>query len=28
VEVGAAKKSRDIGYKPHRIEKEGLAQRF
>jgi glycolate oxidase len=29
VEVGAAKKkSRDIGYKPHRIEQEGLAQRF
>ena len=27
VEVGAAGK-RDIGYKPHRIEKEGLAQRF
>jgi glycolate dehydrogenase FAD-linked subunit len=28
VEVGAAGKARDIGYKPHRIEKEGLAQRF
>jgi len=27
VEVGAAGK-RDIGYKPHRIEQEGLAQRF
>lgn len=28
VEVGAAGKPRDIGYKPHRIEREGLAQRF
>jgi glycolate oxidase len=28
VEVGAAGKSRDIGYKPHRIEREGKAQRF
>ena len=28
VEVGAAGKPRDIGYKPHRIEQEGLAQRF
>ena len=28
VEVGAAGKSRDIGYKPHRIEKDGLAQRY
>jgi glycolate oxidase len=27
VEVGAVGK-RDIGYKQHRIEKEGLAQRF
>ena len=28
VEVGAAGKPRDIGYKPHRIEQEGKAQRF
>jgi glycolate oxidase len=28
VEVGQAGKPRDIGYKPHRIEQEGLAQRF
>jgi len=28
VEVGEAGKPRDIGYKPHRIEQEGLAQRF
>jgi glycolate oxidase len=28
VEVGAAGKPRDIGYKPHRIEREGKAQRF
>jgi len=28
VEVGAAGKARDIGYKPHRIEQEGKAQRF
>lgn len=28
VEVGAPGKPRDIGYKPHRIEKEGKAQRY
>jgi glycolate oxidase len=28
VEVGAPGKPRDIGYKPHRIEREGKAQRF
>jgi len=28
VEVGAAGTPRDIGYKPHRIEQEGKAQRF
>jgi glycolate oxidase len=28
VEVGAAEKPRDIGYKPHRIEREGKAQRY
>ncbi len=28
VEVGAAGKPRDIGYQPHRIEREGKAQRF
>jgi glycolate oxidase len=28
VEVGAAGKRQDIGYKPHRIEQEGKAQRF
>jgi glycolate oxidase len=28
VEVGAAGKPRDLSYKPHRIEREGLAQRF
>ncbi len=28
VEVGAAGTARDISYKPHRIEREGLAQRF
>jgi glycolate oxidase len=28
VEVGSTGKRRDIGYKPHRIEKEGLAQRY
>lgn len=28
VEVGAAGKPRGIGYTPHRIEREGLAQRF
>jgi len=28
VEVGAAGTARDVAYKPHRIEREGLAQRF
>jgi glycolate oxidase len=28
VEVGSAGQPRDIGYKPHRIEREGLAQRY
>ncbi len=28
VEIGAAGKPRDLSYKPHRIEREGLAQRF
>jgi len=26
--VGAAGTARDVAYKPHRIEREGLAQRF